>query len=117
MSISQNPGANKSIWTCVHLELYVFCDNADKKNYVYLRKQGLMALIRATGAGSYGSLGINNASLQKTSQPARGNSKLMAAGSPSALGSLAKSQTQIFIANGKKIAQGASGASRISIRV
>ncbi|VAX17362.1 hypothetical protein MNBD_NITROSPINAE01-1026 [hydrothermal vent metagenome] len=74
-----------------------------------------MALIRATGAGSYGSLGIN-ASLQKIAQPARGNSKLMAAGSPSALGSLAKSQAQIFIANGRKVAQGVSGVSRISIK-
>lgn len=72
-------------------------------------------MIKAVGAGSYGSVGSASGSTS-AAKPAAGNSKLLEAKSASALSSMAKSQTQSFISNAKRVAQGAAGASRISIK-
>ncbi len=69
----------------------------------------------AGGAGGYGSLGLR-ANMNKLSQASAGNSKVMKAQSNDSLRALAQSQTQKFISNGKKVAQGASGGSRVSIK-
>jgi len=72
-------------------------------------------MIKAAGAGSYGS--VNGASKPgPSSRPAVGNSKMLPAKSPSSLGAVARQQTEAFISNAKRVAQGASGVSRISIR-
>lgn len=72
-------------------------------------------MIKAVGAGHYGSVG-GSAGASSGAKPAAGNSKLLEAKSASALSSMAQSQTQSFISNAKRVAQGASGASRISIK-
>jgi len=69
----------------------------------------------ASGAGQYGSIGTGY-SRSKMVRPAAGNSKLMAAGSISAVASLARSKTEAFIAQGKKMAQGAAGNSKINVK-
>lgn len=69
----------------------------------------------AIGAGNYGSYG-GVARSNPSSPPAAGNSKLFAAKDTASLRSLAQSQTDQFISNGRQIAQGAAGKSKISIR-
>ncbi len=72
-------------------------------------------MIKAAGAGSYGS--VNGASKPpQASRAAAGNSKMLPAKSPSSLGAVARQHTEAFISNAKRVAQGAAGASRISIR-
>lgn len=73
-------------------------------------------MIKAVGAGSYGSIGGASGS-SPIAKPSPGNSKLFPAKSTSALNAMAQSHTQQFISNAKQIAQGASGASRINIKV
>ncbi len=68
----------------------------------------------ASGAGSYGAVG--DYSFRKLAKPAAGNSKLMPAKSTAALNSVAEAATRKFIANGRKMAQGAAGVSRINIK-
>jgi len=72
-------------------------------------------MINAVGAGGYGSIG-GATGASATSKPATGNSKLFPAKSNAALNSLAKSQTEQFISNARRVAQGASGASKVSIK-
>lgn len=67
------------------------------------------------GAGLYGSIGVANTA-GKIGRPAAGNSKLMKASSIDALNGVAQAQTRKFIENGKQVARGASGKSRISIK-
>jgi len=71
----------------------------------------------ASGAGGYGSVPGQRYSMQRISRPAAGNSKLMPAKTPSAVQSFAAAQTKKFIATARQMARGASGVSRISIKV
>jgi hypothetical protein len=73
-------------------------------------------MIKAVGAGGYGSVSGATGSAS-TGKAAAGNSKLFPAKSTSALNAVARSHTQQFISNAKQVAQGASGASRINIKV
>jgi len=72
-------------------------------------------MIKATGAGGYGSIGGVTGS-SSTSRPAAGNSKMLEAKNSAALGAVARSHTQTFISNARKVAQGAAGISRIDIK-
>ncbi|MBI4666356.1 MAG: hypothetical protein HY751_08110 [Nitrospinae bacterium] len=69
----------------------------------------------ASGAGSYGTVGMGY-SRTKMMQTPPGNSKMMPATNPSSLQSVAAQHTQNFVANGRKVAQGAQGSSKISIK-
>lgn len=70
----------------------------------------------ASGAGQYGSFGGAARTKAMSAPKTAGNSKLMAAESISSVANLARQKTQAFIAEGKKLAQGASGKSRINIK-
>jgi hypothetical protein len=69
----------------------------------------------ASGVGSYGSVG---GAKHKGSYSAKaaGNSDMMPAKSMAQMSSVAQQHTQNFIANGKKMARGASGNSRIHVK-
>lgn len=71
--------------------------------------------LSVSGAGLYGSIGASNTA-GKIGRPAAGNSKLMPAKGIDGLLRVAQAQTQKFIANGKQVARGTSGKSRISIK-
>lgn len=69
----------------------------------------------ASGVGGYGSVGgLKGKGLQ--ARPAAGNSNLMPAKSVSAEVGMAAQHVRNAIANAKKMAQGASGASRIHVK-
>lgn len=72
-------------------------------------------MIKAVGAGNYGSIaGTKAASM--SGKTAAGNSRLFPAKNPASLNAMAKSHTQEFISNARQVARGASGISKISIK-
>lgn len=69
----------------------------------------------ASGVGRYGSIG----GMKKKGsygQKSAGNSDMMPAKNMAQITSVAKQHTQNFIANGRKMAKGASGKSRIHVK-
>lgn len=69
----------------------------------------------ASGVGRYGSIG-GTANKGSYTQKAAGNSNMMPAKSVSAEPAMAAQHVRNAIANAKKMARGASGASRINVK-
>jgi hypothetical protein len=69
----------------------------------------------ASGVGGYGSIGgVKGKGV--IARPAAGNSNMMPAKTISAEPSVARQHTQNFVANGKQMARGAKGNSRIHVK-